>query len=139
MKPIASPQVAGQAWSTGFTGASQKWLDGVNSVTVAPGVAAAAAADRMLQNFTAALPKYKANVAAVTTGEWQAACKSKGAPRFASGAAAGQAKYVAQMSKVLPVISQIRDSLPARGDINTNLERSRQMALQLNARKNQGW
>lgn len=138
-RPVPSAQQAGAKWNTGFSGASQAWIDGVNSVQTAPGLAAAAAADRMLANFQAALPKYKANVAAVTTGDWQAACKNKGMTRFASGAQAGQAKYVAKMSQVLPAISQIRDSLPPRGDVNANLERSRQMGLQLHTRAQQGW
>lgn len=138
-KPVPSAAAAGAAWNTGFSGASQKWMDGVNAVQQAPGMAAAAAADRMLANFQAALPKYKANVAGVTLQEWQGACKNKGMTRFASGAAAGQAKYIAKMGQVLPAIQQIRDALPPRGDINANLERARQMALGLNQRAAQGW
>lgn len=138
-KPLPTAAQAAQAWQQGFSNAGTKWAAGINAVNVAPGIAAAAAKDRYVAGVTANADKFAANVAAITLADWKTMSINKGQARLASGATAGAPKYQQKMGPVLQAIGQIRDSLPARGDIMTNLERSRQMALQLNARAQQGW
>jgi hypothetical protein len=135
MSKLDNPTAAAQQWASRLGQATQAYTDGVNSVTVAPGQLAAAAGDRWLANTTNALPRFKANSAAVQLGTWQNAATSKGAPRLASGASAAQPKVEAVFAKLFPAIRSAVGSLPARGDINQNVERSRQFALKLNAMK----
>lgn len=128
-----------QRWQTGFAGAGAKWTAGVQSVDVAPGVLAAAAKDRYLQGTAQAGDKFASNVSKVSKQDWVNACTTKGASRLASGATAGMPKYQSKIGPVLQAIGQIRDSLPARGDIMTNLQRAQQMALGLHERAQQGF
>jgi hypothetical protein len=137
-KPIATAAAAADAWKTGFSNSGTKWLAGINAVTVAPGIAAAAAKDRYVAGVTANADKFAANVGAITISDWKTMAAA-GQSRLASGATKGATKYQAKIAPVLTAIGQIRDSLPPRGDIMTNLERSRQLALGLNQRAQQGW
>lgn len=138
-KAMPSASDVAQRWQTGFGGAGPKWAAGIQAVDTAPGILAAAAKDRYLQGTQAAGDKFATNVAKVDLGTWKTQSVNKGQARLASGAQAGAQKYQAKIAPVLQAIGQIRDSLPARGDIMTNLERARQMALGLNQRAQQGW
>jgi hypothetical protein len=138
-KALPSAAAAAQAWQSGFGNAGTKWAAGINSVQVAPGIAAAAAKDRYVSGVTQNADKFAANVASVSLQDWKSMAVNKGQARLASGATAGAPKYQAKIGPVLQAIGQIRDSLPPRGDIMTNLERSRQMALGLNQRAQQGF
>lgn len=138
-KAMPSAADVAQRWQTGFSNAGQKWTAGINSVTVAPGIAAAAAKERYVQGVNAAADKFAANVSRVTLADWKNMATTKGATRLASGAQAGAPKYQAKIGAVLNAIGQIRDGLPARGDIMTNLQRAQQMALELHNRAQQGW
>ena len=135
--PSAS-DVAGR-WQSGFSNSGAKWAAGIQSVTVAPGVAAAAARDRYLAGVTQNADKFAANVAKVTLADWKAVSVSKGQGRMASGAQAGATKYQAKIGAVLNAIGQIRDGLPPRGDISTNIQRAATMAMELHMRAQQGW
>lgn len=138
-KNMPSAADAAGRWQTGFANAGPKWAAGINAVDTAPGVLAAAAKDRYLAGVTSNVDKFAANVSRVTLAEWKNQATSKGQARLASGAQAGQAKYQAKIGPVLSAIGQIRDGLPARGDIMTNLQRAQQMALQLHERAQQGF
>lgn len=138
-KAMPSAADVAQRWQSGFSGAGTKWAAGINSVDTAPGILAAASKDRYLAGVQASADKYATNVAKVSLQDWKTQAVNKGQSRLASGATAGAPKYQAKMGPVLQAIGQIRDTLPARGDIMTNLERARQMALGLNARASQGW
>lgn len=138
-KSMPSAADVAQRWQQGFSNAGAKWAAGINAVDTAPGVLAAAAADRYLAGVTQNVDKYRANVSRVTLAEWKSQATSKGQARLASGAQAGAPKYQSKIGPVLQAIGQIRDSLPARGDIMTNLQRAQQMALQLHERAQQGF
>jgi hypothetical protein len=135
MAKLDNPTAAAQAWASRLGAATQAYTDGVNGVTIAPGQLAAAAGDRWLANTTSALPRFKANSAAVQLGTWQQAAASKGAPRLASGAAAAQPKVETVFAKLFPAIRSAVQSLPARGTIDQNIERSAQFARKLNSMK----
>lgn len=137
MSKLDNPTAAAQAWANRLGASTQAYTDGVNAVTVAPGQLAAAAGDRWLANTTASLPRFKANSAAVQLPAWQQAAVSKGAPRLASGATAAQPKMEQVFGKLFPAIRSAVSSLPARGTIDQNIERSRQFALKLNSMKGQ--
>lgn len=135
MSKLDNPSQAAQNWASRLGASTQAYTDGVNGVTVAPGQLAAAAGDRWMANTTAALPRFKANSAAVSREQWQQMAITKGAPRLAQGASAAQPKVEQVFAKLFPAIRNAVSSLPARGTIDQNVERSRQFALKLNSMK----
>lgn len=115
---------ANARWLSGMNGAQQAYTDGVNAVTTPPGQAAANAAPLWLANTTAAVDRYRTNSAAVPIGDWKTATTTKGAPRLASGAQAAQGKQLSFMTKYLAWAGQTVQSLPARGNFDTNMTRA---------------
>lgn len=93
---------------------------GANAVQKAPGLAAAAAADKWLAKVTASKAKFAARVSSVSLQSWQQSYINVGIPRVAQGAQAKQSKVTAFMDQFLPYLStglQTIDAMP-----NTTLE-----------------
>ena len=135
---MPSAQEAAQKWATNLPAAQQRYIDGVNAVTVSPGALAARASALWAANTAAAQAKFARNAAAVTTQQWQQATTTKGAQRLSSGAQAAQSKVEATFAKLFPAIQQAVSSLPPRGDIEANIARSAAFARAMNKYKNQG-
>lgn len=127
---------AAQKWATALPAAQQRYVDGVNAVTVAPGALAARAAPVWAANTAAAQAKFARNSAAVSLQAWQQATATKGAQRLSSGAQAAQSKVEAAFSRLFPVIASAVSALPPRGDIEANIARSAQFARTMNKYKN---
>lgn len=134
---LDNPTAAAQKWETQLSAAGQAYTDGVNGTTVAPGQLAAAAGNLWLANTQAALPRFKANSAAVTLQAWQNAAITKGAPRLASGAQAAEPKMEQVFAKLFPAIKNAVGALPPRGTIQQNITRSQNFALKMNSMKGQ--
>lgn len=135
---IPSASDAAQRWSTGFGAAGAKWAAGIESVTVAPGQLAAAAQPRYLAGVQQNVGKWAANSAAVSLATWKTQSVSKGQARLASGATAGMAKYQAKIGPVLDAIKSITNSLPPRGTVEQNIQRSSQFQMALHQAFNKG-
>ena len=118
-----NPATIAESWKSGLSGASQKYTDGVNAVTSAPGAAAAAQSAVWASNTQAAQSKFARKVGAVTLGAWQQAAASKGAGRLSSGAEAGAPKYAAFIQKFQPYIENAKGQLPKRGTYEQNKAR----------------
>jgi len=89
---------------------------GAQGVTKAPGLAAAAAADKWLQRVTASKQKFAQNVGAVSLQSWQNSYINIGIPRVAQGAQAKQGKMQAFMDQFLPYLQrgvQTIDAMPS--------------------------
>jgi hypothetical protein len=97
-----TPEQAAQKWASRLSGATTEIQQGVNSVTVAPGVAAARQKDVWLAKVTAAKDKWASRVASVPLQEWQQKMLTVGVPRIAQGASANQGKVDAFMAQFLP-------------------------------------
>lgn len=123
-KQLPNPADAAAKWAQNLGAAGQAYTAGVQAVQTAPGQQAAQAADRYLAGVQANLPKFKANVGAVSLADWQNAAVQKGAARLATGATAAQPKMANVLTQLFPFIDQARNSLPPRGDIEQNIARS---------------
>lgn len=90
-------------WGTNLNGAGTYIKNGVNRVTVAPGQAAAAAADRYAAGVNAAISsgKWQRNVSAVTLQSWQSSMIDKGMQRIAQGVAAAQKNKGDKIARLL--------------------------------------
>jgi hypothetical protein len=135
---MPSAAEAAQKWATALPASQQRYIDGVNSVNVAPGTLAARAAPVWAANTAAAQGRFARNSAAVSLQAWQQATTTKGAQRLASGAQAAQPKMEAALAKLFPAIASAVSSLPPRGDIEANIARSAQYARTMNKYKTQG-
>lgn len=109
--------------------------NGVNAVTVSPGVAASRSADLWAANVAAAKPAFIAGSSKVTLQDWQAAMTGKGVNRISEGATAAQPKMAAVLTKLIPAINTIKGQLPPRGNFAANMQRAQQMAAALHQQK----
>lgn len=123
MKNLTPDQVASK-WAANASGATTYWQDGINATTVSPGQAAAAQADVWAANVAASKGKWTAAVSSVTLADWKAQTIAKGATRYAGGITAGQSKYQQKIAKILSTERSIVSSLPPRGSVQQNIQRS---------------
>lgn len=77
--------------------ASADYIEGVQSVTEAPGVKAARKKDKLKANFNAAVDsgKWEENVKSVSREDWIATTTNKGGARYAAGVEEARAKIQA--------------------------------------------
>lgn len=120
---MPTAQEAAQRWVQNTSGATQRYTDGVNAVTTSPGQAAARQADLWAANVAAAKQKFAANSAKVSLDQWKTAAVQKGAQRLASGVQAAQGNYEQALGKLLPYIASAVQGLPARGNLEANINR----------------
>lgn len=119
-------------WKSGMQGASTKMQEGVNAVTEAPGVKAAAASALWLTNVSKAEAKFARNVAAVSLDAWKNAYIKKGIPAISNAATVAESKVNSAATKLIPVINNLLSTLPARtATLDGNLARVRHMAAGL--------
>lgn len=133
-----SPDQIAANWAAKLAGSTQRITDGVQAVTVSPGVAAARQADVWAQNVAAAKDKWRTNVGSMSNEDWKTAMISKGVPRIASGATASQAKFASFIGRLLPHIDRVKGSLPPRGNLDQNIARSAAFARGMANFKNNG-
>ncbi len=115
-------QIAAQ-WASRLGQSSQRITDGVQSVTVAPGQAAARQKAVWAQNTQAAQDKWAARTASVSLSDWQTAMTTKGVQRIGQGAQAAQPKFAAFMGQLIPHIATVKGTLPPRGGLDANIQR----------------
>ena len=121
-KQLDPNQIAAD-WANGLAAKTDKISRGIDSVTVAPGAAAARQKSVWQANTAAAADKFARNVGKVGLAEWQSAAKTKGLPRIASGAQAAQPKMAAFLGRFLPFIASAAAALPPRGSYEQNKAR----------------
>ena len=120
---LPTPEQAAATWAQRLAGSTDRIQQGVQSVTTAPGQAAARQKSAYAQGVASSVDKWASRVAAVPLGDWQQAMLTKGAPRIASGAQAAQPKMAEFMGQLLPHIATQVASLPARGGLDANINR----------------
>lgn len=87
MAETLTPQEIAEKQARRLKGSTQDIIRGIERVTEAPGVKAAAKADKMLTNLTEAVTsgKWAANVGAVPLDDWKKSTIEKGVPRISAG------------------------------------------------------
>ncbi|MAH47279.1 hypothetical protein CMI37_15750 [Candidatus Pacearchaeota archaeon] len=88
---------------------------GVNRVTEAPGVKAAANQDKMIASLMEAVNsgKWARRVSGVSLAEWKKATLEKGVPRIAAGVAASQGKIQDFYAEFFPFLERIQNEIEA--------------------------
>lgn len=131
-------------WGQRLNASGQFITSGVNNVQQAPGVAAAAAQDRMLTNLTAAVTSgiWAKNVSGVSLADWKSAMTNKGIPRIAQGVTAAQKNKTQIITQLLNAVDNAvaqTNSVP-RGNLDQNIQRATTFmrAMAANAPKKQG-
>ena len=127
---------AAQNWVNAGGRATTAWSDGISSTQKDQAGLAVAQQAALLSNFTQS----------VTSGRWAAGVQRRGTPywrsqslaksaNYGTGYTAGAANQASAIAKIINAESAIVASLPARGDINQNLQRANAFALALHAQK----
>lgn len=101
-----SPQDATSKWVNRLSGATSEIQAGIDRVTEAPGMKAAAKQQKWIQAVNASQDKWKRNVSAVSLEQWKSLFKSVGVPRIAQGAQAKQSKYTNFAMQFFPYLEQ---------------------------------
>jgi len=122
-------QEAAEKWSRRTTAATADMQKGVERVTVAPGQAAAAKADKYAAGIQEAIAtgKWRRRVAATTLEDWKSAMISKGVQRVSSGVTAAGGKVASYYQWEFPVLDNLRSQLNQMPDVT--LEDSIQRAV----------
>jgi len=103
-------------WLQNLSASQDRMTKGAQSVTRAPGLAAAAASDKWLAKVTQSKAKFAARVSSVSLQDWQNAYISVGIPRVAQGATAKQHKVMSFYDEFLPYLArglQTIDNMPS--------------------------
>lgn len=92
---------------------------GIGNVTEAPGIKAAAKADKMLAKLTEAVSsgKWAARVSSVPLSEWQKQAIDKGAGRINAGVAGASDKVRAFASQLIPELERIKGEVDRMDDL----------------------
>ncbi len=116
--------------------AQADWLSGIQNTSKDQAGLAVAAGTRYIQGVQDAYAsgRWAAGLTRRGTQYWKSQAEKKQSS-YGTGIAAGAGNYANAASKLLPAIASIVQGLPARGDINQNLQRSAGLALALHSQK----
>lgn len=115
-----TPQEYAEKWARRTAAAVPDYRSGVQRVTEAPGVQAAAKVDKMRQNVNAALDsgKWEARVAGVSLAEWKQAAIDKGAARIGAGVEAAKPDMVRFGTELLAHVDTVSAEVAAMPDLS---------------------
>jgi hypothetical protein len=125
---LSATQISAK-WLTNFGNATTSMTDGVNAVTTAPGVAAAAAVTLWMQRLQASQAKWVAKVSAVSLPDWKNAMITLGIPRAQQGAVAKQARYTTFITNYSSFLNSAVPSIKAmpKGTLSQSIARASAM------------
>jgi hypothetical protein len=127
---------AAQNWSGSSARAQSAFVAGVQSTTKDQAALAVAAQARLVQGFNDAVNsgRWARGVQRGGTGYWKSQTEAKAA-NYGVGFAAGANNFQAAITKIIQLEQSVVSSLPARGDINANLQRANAFALAMHQAK----
>lgn len=123
-----TPVEFAEKWKRRMSQSTEDIRRGIDRVSEAPGVKAAAAADRMVQNLTESVTsgRWGRKVSEVSLADWKNAAKEKGLARVATGAAQAEAKMARIAAELLPAVDAAAaeaNALP-KGTIDDSINRA---------------
>ncbi len=103
-----NPQEFADKWSRNTTGAIEFYRQGIQKVTEAPGLKAAAQADKMLARITEAIQsgRWAQKVSAVGLQAWKDAALQKGAGRIQQGVTQAIPRVVLMAGNLLAAVDE---------------------------------
>jgi hypothetical protein len=110
---VKDPVSVATKWHTNFSASGPSITAGVNAVTVAPGVKAAAKKALWLAKVTQSVDKWARNVSAVSLQSWQQAMLTTGLQRLQTGATTGEPKVQTFMTQFLPYLDRNKATIDA--------------------------
>lgn len=121
-----------QNWQGSAGRAATNYTEGVNAYTGDWAGATTAQQATMQQNWLQSITNgsWAAGVNGTGTSGWKQATVAKAA-NYGVGFQAGANEYAAAANKLQPFLANAVGSLPPRGDINANLQRSAALAMAL--------
>lgn len=128
MASVRNASSVASKWRDRLQASTDQMTQGVNSVTTAPGVQAAAQANLMKTRILEALNsgKWAKNVSKVTLQQWQQAMIQTGIPRVSQGASDKAHKVEAFMTKFLPFAANVAQQIAAMPN-STDQDRKNRM------------
>lgn len=114
-----TPQQAREKQASRLKQSTQEIANQVMKVSTAPGVQAAAKADKMRTNINAAIDsgRWGRRVSAVTLNEWQDAMVKKGIPRISAGIDAAAPKVEAFFTAFFPHLDKVQAEIKNMPDL----------------------
>jgi hypothetical protein len=133
---VKTAQQAAANYTASAGRAQADWLAGIQGTSKDQAALAVAAGARYIQGVQEAYSsgRWAAGLNRRGTGYWKSQSEKKQSS-YGTGITAGSGNYANAAAKLLPAIQNIVQSLPARGDINQNLQRSAGLALALHSQK----
>jgi len=113
MSVKVTPEEFADKHASRLQGATEDIRRGVNRVTEAPGIKAAAQQDKMKARLVASIDsgKWAQRVKAVTLDDWKRKMINKGIPAIATGVVEARDKIVDFASQLLPAIEKAQGTL----------------------------
>lgn len=135
---MKSATTAAANWGGASGRATTAYSEGVANTQKDQAALAVQAESRLVQGFNDAVQsgRWRQGVMRGGTGYWKQQTEAKKG-NYSTGYSAGAQNYAAAAAKFMPAIQNIVQQLPARGDINQNIERVRTLALGLHSLKGQ--
>src|SRR5271170_118418 len=126
----ANAQQAAQNWAQAMAQAGQKITQGVTNTTKDPIALAIQAIPLAAANYAQAASsgRSQAGLQKSSKAAWQQGMIKKGVPRIAEGAAQAQPKVAMKLASIINSVNSAVSSLPPRGSLEQNLQRSAQFA-----------
>lgn len=133
---MKTAQQAQSNWSGASSRAGSAWTQGIQATQKDQAQLAAAAQPRWLAGVqdAAANNRFANGVLRRGTPYWKSQSEAK-SQNYITGYTAGATNFGSSIQKLMADMPNLVSALPARGDINANLQRSAQLALALHARK----
>lgn len=126
-----TPSEVADKWQRNLGNAQTEMQAGVQRVTQAPGIAAAAKKQKwvMALQDSATQDKWERNVRAVSLGSWQQSMLDLGIARAAQGATQKKPKFEAAMTSLLPFIDSVRSTVRNMPDNTPQDREQRALAM----------
>lgn len=135
---MKTAQQAAANWTASAGRAGTAYRDGVAATTKDQAALAVAAEARLVQGFNEAVSsgRWRSGVTRGGTAYWKAQSQAK-AGNYSTGFVAGEGNFSSAIQKVMQALATGVQSLPPRGDINQNFQRSISLGTYLHSLKGQ--